>query len=72
MEKLFMRGVPGGPVIKRPPCNARDVGSIPSLRRFCRSWGNSARVPQLLSPHSGAQEPQWENRALKLRLSAAK
>ena len=26
-------GFPGGPVVKSPPCNAGDTGSIPSLGR---------------------------------------
>ena len=24
-----MKGIPGGPVVKNPPSNARDMGSIP-------------------------------------------
>ena len=26
-------GFPGGPVVKNPPCNARDTGSVPGLGR---------------------------------------
>ena len=26
-------GFPSGPVVKNPPCNARDTGSIPGLGR---------------------------------------
>ena len=25
----WFRGLPGGPVVKNPPCNAGDSGSIP-------------------------------------------
>ena len=39
-----MRGFPGGPMVKNPPCNARDAGWIPG-------WG--IKIPhaseQLLS-----------------------
>ena len=28
---LFIQGSPGGPVVRNPPCNARDTGSIPGL-----------------------------------------
>ena len=31
---------PGGAVDKKPPANAGDMGSIPSLRRFHASWSN--------------------------------
>ena len=30
---------PGGPVVKNPPGNAGDVGSIPSLGIFHMPWG---------------------------------
>ena len=42
-----VRGFPAGPVVKKPPCNARDTGSIPGPGRshtprvtkpMCRSW----------------------------------
>ena len=53
---------PGGPVVKNPPCNAGDVGSI-------TGWGT--KIPHAagqLSPrttttepsHSGAHAPQLE------------
>ena len=28
--KTLLRDFPGGPVVKNPPCNAGDMGSIPS------------------------------------------
>ena len=31
---------PGGPVVKNPPANARDMGSIPGERRFHKLQGN--------------------------------
>ena len=33
----------GGPVVKNPPCNARDTGSVPSLGRSQTWQGNEAR-----------------------------
>ena len=45
-------------LVKNLPCNARHTGSIPGPRRSHMPWGNWARVPQLMSPGSGAQELQ--------------
>ena len=42
---------PSGPVVKNPPSNAGDVGSIP---------GGGAKIPHAvgqLSPHSATTEP---------------
>ena len=36
---LKLRGFPGGSVVKNPPANAGDVGSIPGLGR-CPGEGN--------------------------------
>ena len=33
VEKLRPRDFPGGPVVKNPPANAGDTGSIPGLGR---------------------------------------
>ena len=30
----------GGPVVKNPPANAGNMGSIPGLGRFHIPWGN--------------------------------
>ena len=30
LRKMYPRDFPGGPVVKNPPCNAGDMGSIPS------------------------------------------
>ena len=49
---------PGGTVVKNPPANAGDTGSIPGPRRSHMLWSNKARVPQLLSLCSRACEPQ--------------
>ena len=46
-------GFPGGPVVKNPPANAWDMGSINSISAQGRS-----HVPQLRSLCSGVQEPQ--------------
>ena len=49
------RDFPGGPVVKNPPCNARDAGSIP---------GPGTRFPHVagqLSPHATTREPACHN-----------
>ena len=33
-QEAFRRGLPGGSVVKNPPANAGDMGSIPDLGRF--------------------------------------
>ena len=48
LKKMF-EDFPGGPVVRNPPANARDMGSIPGPGRFHMLWGNYAHVPQLLS-----------------------
>ena len=52
-----MKDFLGGPVVKNLPAIAGDVGLIPDLARFHMPWSNEARVPQLLSLRSRAQEP---------------
>ena len=42
-------GVPGGSVVKNPPANAEDTGSIPGLGRSHVPWSNYAHEPQLLN-----------------------
>ena len=49
---------PGGSVVKNPPANAGDTGSIPGPGRSHMPWSNSAHAPQLLSLHSRAHKPQ--------------
>ena len=51
-------GFPGGAVVKTPPANAGDTGSIPGPGRSHMPQSNWARVPQLLSLCSRAHEPQ--------------
>ena len=54
MEKN-MRDFPGGPVVKNPPSNAGDAGSIP---------GQGAKIPQSmrqLSPCTATTEPVHHN-----------
>ena len=41
---------PGGPVVKNPPANAGDLGSIPGLGRPHTRWGSLACGLQLLKP----------------------
>ena len=49
---------PGGPVVENLPADARDMGWNPGPGRFHMPRGNEARMPQLRSPCSRAQEPQ--------------
>ena len=53
-NKLF----PDGPMVKNPPCNARDTGSIPGPEGpTCRA-ATKPLGPQLLSPHvTTAEDP---------------
>ena len=47
-----------GTVDRNLPANAGDTGLIPGLGRFHRPWATKAWVPQQLSLHSRAHEPQ--------------
>ena len=47
--KSFLREFPGGAVVKNPPANAGDTGSIPGPGRSHMLRSNEARAPQLLS-----------------------
>ena len=49
----------GGPVIKNPPANAGDMGSIPGLGRSHMPQGKSVHVPQLLSPRSRTRDHNY-------------
>ena len=40
MNKSISQGFPGDPVVKNPPCNARDPGSTPGPRRFHMLWSS--------------------------------
>ena len=51
-------GFPGGAVVKNPPANAGDTGSIPGPGISHMPWRNWACAPQLLSLCSRAREPQ--------------
>ena len=50
--------LPCGSVVKTPPANAGDMGSIPGLGRSHMPQSNSAHVPQPLSLFSRAYVPQ--------------
>ena len=52
----------GGPVVKNPPSNAGDVGSIPGQRiRSYMPQGNKARGPQLPSLAPQLESPLAAN-----------
>ena len=56
--KISLLGFPGSPVVKNPPCNTRDTGSIPGPGRPHMRRGNQPGAPQLLSQCSRARELQ--------------
>ena len=37
-------------MVKNPPVNAEDMGSMPGVGRFHMLWGNKNCVSQLLKP----------------------
>ena len=51
---MFTKGVRGGSVVKNPPANARDVGSIPGSRRV-PGGGNGQLPPGFLPGKSHGQ-----------------
>ena len=54
-QMTLSRDFPGGPVVKNPPSNAGDIGSIPG-------WGT--KIPHAtgqLSPHTTTTEPTHHN-----------
>ena len=54
-------GFPGGTVVKNPPANAEDMRSSPGPGRCHMPRSSQACVPQLLSLHSRAHEPELLN-----------
>ena len=50
--KSTMRDLPGGPVVKNLPANARDMGSVSGQGRFHMPRSNKAHVSQPLSARS--------------------
>ena len=71
--KKWRQDVPGGPVVKNPPDNARNMGLVPGPGRPHMLQGNSAHVPQplkLMSPRAHAPQQEkplrWEAQARQL------
>ena len=58
IESIIQNPLSCGSVVQNQPASAGHMGSIPGPGRSHRPWSNKARVPQLLSLCSGAQEPQ--------------
>ena len=56
--KIHPLGFPGGSVVKKPPVDAGDTGSIPGPGASHLPWSNKAHAPQLLSLCSRAWELQ--------------
>ena len=38
--RILFGGFPGGPVVKNPPCYARDIGLIPGPGRSHMLWSD--------------------------------
>ena len=60
-NKNVLEDIAGGPVVKNPPANAGDTGSIPGLGRSYMLRSNQAHAPQLLKP-THALEPVLSNK----------
>ena len=58
VNNTYCRDFPGGAVVKNPPANAGDMGSIPGPGRSHMPWSNKSHAPQLLRLRSGACELQ--------------
>ena len=52
-----MQGFPGGPVVRNPPCNARDTSLIPDPGRSHIPQENLACVPQVLAHSAQLLKP---------------
>lgn len=48
--KNVLQDFAGGPVVRNPPANARNMGSIPGLGRFHMMWDKEACEEQLSIP----------------------
>ena len=59
--RILLAGFPGGSVVKNPPANAEDTGSIPGLGRSHMPQSSLAHAPQLLTLASRAWELQLLN-----------
>ena len=73
-SKILQRDFPGGPVVKNPPANTEDTGSIPGPGRShtpCNYWAaaSEARGPRAQAPQE--KPPQWEVRAPQQRVAPA-
>ena len=54
-NEAALKGFPGGSVVRNPPANTGDVGSM-GLGRSHILWNNEAQAPHLLSPRDTATE----------------
>ena len=54
-NEAALKDFPGGSVVRNPPANAGDVGSM-GLGRSHILWNNEAQAPHLLSPRNTATE----------------
>ena len=59
MVKGIGEGLPGGPVVKNPPCNTGDVGSIPGQGTKILHAMEQLIPPQLQSPCVTVKDPTW-------------
>ena len=55
-------------MVKNPPANAGDTGSIPGRGRSQLLWDNCACAPQILMPECpGVHAPPWTREATTMR-----
>ena len=68
-------GLPGGPVVKHPPANLGDTGSLPGPGRSHMPKSNQAHAPQLLrslySRTQALQQKPLQREAFALQLESS-
>ena len=59
--KKTIAGFPGGSVVKNPPADAGDTGSIPDPGRSHVPWSTSRTEPVIQGPRAASPEPECHN-----------
>ena len=55
--KRTIEGFPGGSVVKNPPADAGDAGSVPDPGRARAPWSNSRPEAVIQGPRATSPEP---------------
>ena len=61
--KQVIGGIPGDSVVKNPPANAGDTGSVPDVGRPHMPQSLSSRAQELQLPSPPAQRPALCNKS---------